>query len=403
MALLTVSQLTKTVTRDQALETLLELLQGFGFESSSWQSGSIQRSLVEMAAEVWSQVSGTIASIAAGGFNQLANGEALTQFSDSAYDNQRIAASATQGQMVLTETAGGGPYIFAIGDVVGVDDPTKQTYRNDTGGTLNPSSSLTLEFSAETGGTDGNIPPDSDLALQSTIAGVEITNPAIGTTGTWITAFGVDEESDATLRLRNSSKWPSQSQARPEDALVFLALEAVDADGVPTGITKVFVDSSNPNGEGSVDIYIANDETTATGDMVTPGTQVYDVNVYMQARRSTSSVLRTFAAPTVNQLVEGIVYFTAGSDESVVGAAVQEAVAELIKELAIEGAQYAPFSTGLALNELRGAIVNVDNVLNVALTNPAADISMAGSKSLLVLAAPVWDAAGTGTLDFVGI
>lgn len=399
MALLTVSQLIKTVTRDEALDTLIELLQGFGFESTSWQSGSIQRSLVEMAAEVWSEVSGTVAFIARGGFNQLASGEALTQFSDSAYDNQRIAASATQGEMVLTENDGGGPYIIAVGEVVAVDSTTSQTYRNDTGGTINPSPApgLTLNFSAEVGGTDGNIPPLSDLSLQSTIAGVEITNPAIGTTGTWITAYGIDEESDATLRQRNRSKWPSQSQARPEDALVFLALEAVDANGGPVGITKVFVDSSNPNGEGSVDIYVANDETTATAQ------QVSDVNVYMQARRSTSSVLRTFAAPTVNQSVEGTAYFTAGSDESVVGAAVQEAVAALIIALDIEGAQYAPFSTGLALNELRGAIVNVTNVLNVTLTVPAADVSMAGSKSLLVLAAPVWDASGTGTLEFIGI
>jgi len=397
MPIQTVSQLTKTVTRDEALDTLVQVLQGFGFESTSWQSGSVQRTLLEMAAEVWSQVSGTVASIATGGFNILATGEALTQFSDSVYDNQRILASPTRGQMVLTETDGAGPYVFAVGDVVSVESSTGTTFRNTTGGTLNPSSTLTLEFAAEVGGSSGNISPNATLALQTTIAGVTVTNPAIVPTSTWITVYGFDQESDARLRVRNSNKWPSQSQARPQDALVFLALEAKASNGLTTGITKAFVNASNPQGPGSVDIYVANDATTATAQ------QVADVDVYMQARRSTSSLLRTFAAPTSPLTVRGTVYITAGSDANVIGAGVQAAVSSLITVLPIEGVGYAPGSTGLAFSELVGAITSVAGVLNVSLTLPTGDISLGGTFFLLVLAQDVWNASGTGTLTFTPI
>ena len=111
MPILTISQLTKVVTRDEALTSLLTMLQGFGFNTTSWQTGSIQRSLVEIGAEIWSQASGTVATITNNGFNQLATKEGLTQFSDSVYDNQREEATPTQGTMRLTETGGGGPYV----------------------------------------------------------------------------------------------------------------------------------------------------------------------------------------------------------------------------------------------------------------------------------------------------
>ncbi len=397
MPIINVSQLVQVTTRDQALAMLIEVLQGYGFESTSWQSGSIQRTLIEMAAEIWSELSGTVASIARGGFNVLATGTALTQFSDSVYDNQRIAASPTRGEMVLTETDGGGPYVFAIGDVVSVESSTGITYRNSTGGNLNPSSSLTLEWAAEIGGSDANIKPDSTLSLQTTIAGVEVTNPVIGTTGTWITAYGQDEETDARLRLRNQTKWPSQSQARPEDALIFLALEATAPNGQSTGISKALVNSNNPQGPGSVDIYIANDVTPASP------AQVANVDLYMQARRSTSSILRTLAANPLPITIEGTVYYRAGSDLSSVGAAVQTAVEGIIAPLPLEGVEYKPSDRGLALSELSGVITAVDNVLNVVLTNPPGDVTLKGTFGLLILASDVWNAGGTGTLTFTDI
>lgn len=402
MPIQTVSQLTKTVTRDEALQTLLELLQGFGFATSSWQTGSVQRSLVEMSAEVWSQVSGTIAFIARGGFNALASGEALTQFSDSSYDNQRIAAVATRGDMVLTESIGGGPYPIAIGERVVVDSASGQTYRNTTGGTLNPSSSLTLEWQAEVGGTNGNIDASlTTLSLQTTIAGVAVTNPPIGATGTWITALGVDQESDAALRNRNRAKWASMAQSRPEDGYIFLALSATTPSGTPVGITKAAVDATNPGGQFTVIVYIANDETTATAG------QVADVEIFLQARRSISTIGGvlpgneiTAPAVTVPLTITGTVYHKAGSDQSVVGAAVQAAVKARIVGLQLGGEMFQPFTTGLALTELVAEISNVDNVLSVVLTNPTANIPLSFNQ-LLVLAQDVWNAAGTGSLNFV--
>lgn len=398
MPIQTVSQLTKTTTRAEALTFLLDLLKSFGFATQSWESGSIQRSLVELGAAVWSQSSGVVAFIARGGFNQLATGEALTQFSDSAYDNQRGIATATQGKMLLTETAAGGPYVIAAGDMVAVDASTGGTFRNTTGGTLNPSSTLLLEFAAEVAGESGNIPTGTGLTLQVTIAGVAITNPAIGTTGTWITSYGVNAESDVVLRQRNRSKWPSLSVNKPGDAYIQLALRATNPGTiVPTGITKVAVNSGNPAGEGSLDVYIANDLTTASA------TQLTNVNTYLQARRAVSSILATKAANVSLMTVSGTVFYRSGASLDTVGAAVQAAVTALLTSLPIEGVQYAPASKGLALSELSGAITAVTDVLNVTLTSPSTDVSLGGTWALLVLSAPVWQAGGPNTLTFTAI
>ena len=401
MPILTISQLTKVVTRDEALTSLLTMLQGFGFNTTSWQTGSIQRSLVEIGAEIWSQASGTVATITNNGFNQLATKEGLTQFSDSVYDNQREEATPTQGTMRLTETAGGGPYVVAVGDSVAVDDLTGATFRNTTGGPLNPSSTRDLTYQAEAPGEAGNIDAGATLSLQVPIVGVTVTNPAIAPSTTWITAWGQNEESDAKLKTRNRSKWPNLSINKPEDAYIGLALEAPQAaaPNLTTGITKAAVDSNNPGGiPGALDVYIANDLTGPNA------TQLADVDAYLQARRAVSAFpLQTFGAPQAFLDVRGTIFYRAGASAEVVGAAVQNAMTDYLTVFPLEGYPYAPSAKGLALNELRSVLTSVTDVLNVTLVSPVIDTSLGGSFAQLVLLAPLWQVGGPNSMTFTAV
>ena len=75
------SQLRTTVTKDEALTFLLTELASLGFGATSWQSGSVQRTLVEMFASVYSNLTLSVDAISRIAFNDTSEGAALTAFS----------------------------------------------------------------------------------------------------------------------------------------------------------------------------------------------------------------------------------------------------------------------------------------------------------------------------------
>ena len=103
--MLTIAQLTKVVTEEQALAVILDELEALKFQARSWQSGSIPLTLVHVFARLWANGSSAVADIAAAGFNDLAIDGWLDLFSLSHYKNARKRGSATQGYLTLTAAA----------------------------------------------------------------------------------------------------------------------------------------------------------------------------------------------------------------------------------------------------------------------------------------------------------
>ncbi len=385
MAIVSLTTLLTPITRDQALESLIEVLDGLGFNTTGWQSGSVQRTFMTMVAEAWSQVTIAQAFVATFGFNELAEGDALTAFSDSVYDNQRLAAVATRGEMVLTDSGGGGPFIIAAGDLV-VSDSNGVKFRNTTGGTLALSSTLTLEFDGEIPGTTGNIATDSTLALDTPLAGVDVTNPAIATTTSWISRSGVDQESDTNLRTRNRSKWFNQNPiTKPADAYVEITLKAVDGSGNLVGITRVGVDAQNPRGPGSLDVIIAD----ATGPAIP--TQVADVQTYLDARKAVLSDLLVRAAVNRVIAVEGTVFLDSGADSPTKRTEIEDAVYQVtipaeedpsgyFNTIPIGGDDLGAGDDFVIQSEIVDRIMSVAGVKAVNLTTPTADVLLASDE-----------------------
>src|SRR5690606_5508813 len=127
---------------------------------------------------------------------------------------------------------------------------TGRTFRNTTGGTLNAGGTLTLQWEATLAGSQHNVGNGQVTTLVTSRAGVSISNPDSGS-GTWFTTLGQDEESDADLRIRNSTKWATLSLEWVEAAYVYAARTL--------GARKVKIDATNPRGPGSVDVYLAGD------------------------------------------------------------------------------------------------------------------------------------------------
>jgi len=368
MALLTIAQLRASVTRAQATQTLLDLLSQLGFSATSWQSGSVQRTIVEMMGEVYSTMSEAKASLVDYCFNDTSSGAGLTEFSDSQYDNQRIVALAAQHTITLTCTAAEGPHAVSIGDLVVTDGTC--TFRNITAGSVLSGSTLNLTFEAEVAGGDGNVAHSTITTLSTPLAGVTCTNPDLGT-GSSITLAGQDEETDATLKIRNSTKWASLSIETPADGYEYIALSAVSN-------LRVDVDDSNPHGPGTVDVYIAK----ATG--VATGTEEALVQTAMDARIMGGlhdAVVAT--SDTINFVFT--VYYDSVYVAATVETACETAIAAYVNGAPIGGYDYTPGPADVLLyNEMVKAIEDVDGVSTVVMTTPSADFSVTAHHVAIV-------------------
>ncbi len=368
---LTVKQLRTPVTQDQALTTILNELQSLGFNSSSWQSGSVQRTMLTGVALVFSTVTEFVAFITDFSFNETATSEALTEFSDSHYDNQRVTDVATLGLVVLTGGAVGPPHTIAIGDAVVRDPVSGQTFRNTTAATVPVSgvAAPAMTFRAESPGTAGNVANDTITELVTTLTGVTSNNPDPGS-GTWITTQGVDQETDPTLRTRNTTKWSTLNiVTKPADGYINIALTA-DSD-----ITKVTVDSTNPRGPGTVDVYIAR------GTGVAVAADVTTVQTAVDLRRPVSADVLVIAAAAQAISIVGTIHLTTSLDDAagVQRAAIEQAAIDYVNGLDI-GGEVLPGSTDgfLIHSELIQAISDIAGVRRVLLTSPTVDVLISG-------------------------
>lgn len=369
------SDLLVPVTDEEALDFSLDVLDTLGFNVTSWQSGSVQRTLVHLGAKIYASLSVNIAQIAAGGFNRLASSGWLDLLSEDFFDNTRVAALKTQGIMRLTASATAPPVTFAVGDLQIADTATStastNTFRNTTGGSLAPGGSLDLEFEAEVAGADGNITTATTLYMWTSYVGVTATNPAIGTTGTWITRAGTDEETDTRLQARNTSKWSTLSYAAVDGAYKAWALAA------DSSVTRVKVRSNNPYGAGSVDVVCATDVGTISA------AQAADILDYINGvtddvgRRPLGDVVSVTPASTVALTVSGTVTVDAGYTATTTAAVIQDAILAVIDATDIGGTIIPPASTGvLVFSKLVAAVEALDGVIAFTPTAPTANVAL---------------------------
>lgn len=366
---LTFAQITE-VTRDKAKQDLLDLLNAIGFSATSWQEGSVPLALVELGAEIWSKLTQSAVFLKEYGLNDTSTGEGLTRFSRSHYANERTLAIAAQRNITLACSATEGPHSIALGGVV-VQDPTGKTFRNIDGlsivypFTLASGSSRTFLFEAEVAGAASNVGSGTVTKLVTTFAGVTITSDVA-------TKTGADEESDARLRLRNSTKWSTLASVQMiKDAVINVALNASPA------VIQVAVDDQNPRGAGTVDVYIAG-QTSTLGS-----TDVDAVQAALAKRFFGAATVQTSAALGLGLSLTGTIYYDSKYTEAAVKSAVEDATGSIytfIGTIPIGGFSY-PSAHTVPKNDIENAIkdtkiASVSVVKTVVLTVPSGDLAI---------------------------
>lgn len=355
---LSYAELIEPVTKEQQLATLLQLATLAGFPATSWQSGSVPRTLLEIEAEVGASIANTVREIALGGMIDEAEGDWLTLLCASVFQVERIEAVKTAGQATLTCSALAGPYTVAVGAITATNAAGLQ-FSNTTGGTLPSGGTLDLTFQAAEGGAAYNLAVNTLTIMLTPLAGVSLDNPAVPPSSTWTTVSGADVETDDQIRLRCKAKWATIGTGTTSDAYKFGALTA----SAEVKRVKVLEHSNlGVSTDGAVTLYLAGD-----GGPVGAGA-LSDVDDALQAERPMCVdiyVANTVASATA---VTGVVTVREGTSDAA-QAGVEAALLALQRSIDIGGTIY--------VSAIIEAIMLPEDVVNVVLSGPAADVALA--------------------------
>lgn len=356
MALVTLAQLVAATTREEVSASLLALLKLGGFPTSSWASGSLPKRLTTAFSSLLADALNLMSKVAGAGFVDLAvdlDPEWLTLLARNVYKLDRQAAIFASGPATLTDAAGTGPHTIAIGDLRAAST-SGRVFRNTTGGTLPLSGTLDLTWEAENPGAAWNVPVSDLRTLLTPLPGVTLDNPGSG--GEWLTAYGADEEDNASLATRCHARWPDLGTGATELVYKGWALSASAEVG------RVTVVEDQPS-DGRVRIILA----TASGTAVS-GAAVTAAETYVGARRTlcTSPLIEsaaTVVVPVAATLYVRSAYATtaaAGAATALLNLTASREVGERVDRA-----------------DIFAAIKSVTGMDNVDLTLPAADTSLA--------------------------
>jgi hypothetical protein len=365
------------VTREQARASLLERLDGVGFTASSWPERSIPRAFVEVGAHIWSKMSDVAVALKRAQFNATADEDALDAYSWSHYRNRRQLAVKAQRLITLSCLPSEGPYAIDVGDLV-VSSPDGHTFRNIEGhgvtypATLRRGQTLELLFEAEAPGEAHNFDDGSltaDGVLVTTLAGTTIAADVKH-------RLGVDRESDERLRRRNETKWALLTGLELTDR----AVENIILTAVP-GIGVVKVNSTNPRGPGTFDIYVASGVGVPTRTAEDGDVELAQKTIERYILdQDPSEVVHVIAAPAVPLNLSGNVFHDREFSAEAVRSAVEAALVEFIRTIPLSGFDYSPGPANVVpKNDIEAVIkgVTIDGkpvVKTVQLATPASDI-----------------------------
>lgn len=322
------------------------------------QPGSVARALWEVDAQAHQDVRALVAAIAAGGLLETASGDWLTLLARNVYSLDRQLATVAKGLVTLADTAGAGPFTIAPGGMT-VASTTGLRFTVTTGGTIPKSGTVSLEVMAESPGAAYDVGNGTITSIVAgTLPGVTVTNPDPGS-GSWLTVQGVDEETDAALRARCSARWGAMGAGGTEDFYELVA------KGAASGVTRVAAYPHGSDEPGQVDIIIAG---PAGGS---PQADVDAVNAAVQSKLPLTVTTVVSAAVDVAIDVTATVYYQ--GSQSAAQAAVESNLQNYVQGIGIGSVDSTQNCYIAALVE---RIMEAAGVVNVALTAPAADVSI---------------------------
>lgn len=359
MSTVTLEDLLAPQTEAAIATTVLGNLSSSGFPTTSWASTSVPVGLVNSFGRTLADAYTYLPKVAKAGLVKLSSGPFLTLLASSNYLEDRAGATRAVRNFRLADTTAS-PTVIAVGDIV-IQSSDGRYYRNSTAGTVPASGTLDLQFTADGTGTAYN----ADVAPWSyatALPGVTLTHLALLTAA-------VDEESDPSLQTKCTSKWSTLGAGGNDDAYVY---HATHTPGV-TDVARVKVRRHYPV-PGQVTLVLAGVSTTVAGASVTAVQAYIDPATHL-GKAPTCVDVFVEAAVEVTVAPVATVYRRA-SKAAAISAEHATTIPGIASDTAIGGTAYR--------NEFIQRLMDPDGVVNVVLTTPAADVTLAANEVLVI-------------------
>lgn len=373
MAVESVSDILAAKSRDTLITEILAVLATDGCPVTAWQTGNPLRSLVRADATALADLHATVMLIGAAAFLDDASGDWLTLLARSKFDVTRVAGVACVGRVVLTVTAGAGPYTIAAGGLVVTDGARRWRSTNTTAITITSASPTTVEVQAEATGTDYNAANGTITTIVSPAnAGVTVTNPAISG-GPWYTTAGAAEENDASLRQRCRDKWGTLGRGAGDTAYRYWARtgHAYEAQ-----VTRAVVEWGV--GNGAVTVRIAGPSSAISDAGI-----VSAVQAWVDANNPGTDDVTVVAATAKSVSIDATIRVRTASDSVANRALATDAIAAYFASLDI--------GDDVDLGALYDACYAAAGVIDVDIATPTTDTSVNNEEIAVASVALTWD------------
>ena len=365
MAAVTFDELMVPITRDQFIESMLQILADLELPTTAWQELSSVREYIYATANSDAILSDSITPAARAGLLDYAEGQWLTLTADQEYDVERIVSTFATGDIRLTESDGD-PHTFSAGDVRVLNETTGKTYTNTEGGTLTANGTLDLAFIADEPGSASDLVSGQTLSLLTAIPGVTPSYVA--------DLLGQDEETDQSVRDRCRDSMAKASPNGPAAAYDYYAKSALRPDGTAVGVTR----TKRVEANATVTLYCADADGGISAPDVAIVQDVIDLNVVPTGFTAIVVAASTLAVSLAFTLSRSP---TATASEASLETLINAAIASYFSSIPVGGDPSLSFQ-GIFVSTLIQRIRNAAgaNVVDVVVTLPASDQALANNQ-----------------------
>jgi phage-related baseplate assembly protein len=369
---LTLADLITPDTEDEILTFLLTTLGSNSFPVTDWEENGVAMTLLSTFAKGELDSVNKVSEIAKGGFLGLAAGDWLKLKAASDFSNDFYPAVFAKVHIRLTCASGSGPYTITPAQLWISVNARRYNSANAANVVLATGSPVDIDFVAENAGMLFNISGlGAAVTMLTPLPGVTAAlQETSGGSGTAMTIQGIDEESDVALTQRCRAKWATIAYGSTDLAYVSWARENQN-------VTKVRVRSNNPDGPGTLRVYLAGPNGGVAGGVVT------DVNAVIQVRKPNCSIVATITATNVAVNISAHLDVTTGTVLASAEAQAEDALRAFFATLEIGDKVYR--------SALIEAIMLPSGVINVVLATPAGDTAIDGDVGEIgVLGTVTW-------------
>ncbi len=302
----------RTVASERGL--LLAELAASGSNVSGWSDGAPQRAFLEGEARALSAESDLRAAIASTASVDLviAAGPSWVDAMMTWYRITRIPASYAVWQVPLQITVALGTLTINAASAIQLQSQSGVVYTctQASAVVINAGTSYkgTAQFTARTAGTAGNV---SGTTINKVILGPAGLSVDLGGTFTE-TSVARNAEGDADFIVHGLGKWARLGAGWTLPAFDYL-IPFYGNNSANLNVTRWYVDDSNPNGPGTIQVYLANAAGAATG----PEVAAVDAGLNSPSVKPLGTGAATVVAATDHALVITATILTSGANPSV--------------------------------------------------------------------------------------